>query len=105
MPASVLAACSAIGGEPTQGFQGNWVVALPIDGGPVCKDISYLGTDSATCYVSLDLTANGIALTNGTGTADEEECRTGSYPMANPGVNTPGHWDAALHLYLPAGTS
>ena len=102
--AQALAECRAIGGNPVEG-QDNWYILGPTYIDPTCKDIPYLGPDGATYYINLpigpdSIEAAVIAYPGGTFSATEQECDSGDYPEANPGVNTPGHWSAALGLCL-----
>jgi hypothetical protein len=46
--------------------------------------------------VELQPSAAGVAAT-------EQECASGSYLGANPGVGTPGRWNASLQLCQPTG--
>jgi hypothetical protein len=104
VPAAAIADCAEIGGSPRQGGWDKLYIAGPTYLDPACLDVPYIGTDGMTYYVDLPLGSSGPEPVNMRGTtASEEECRTGSYPMANPGVNTPGSWDAALGLCLLGG--
>jgi hypothetical protein len=81
-------ACAAVGGQLA---------------GLSCQNVPYLGSDGATYYLTLAVSSHGAleqASTAGSGST-EAECRSGQYPDANPGVGSPGHWDAQLGLCLP----
>jgi hypothetical protein len=110
VPASVIAACSRIGGTPVEG-QDNWYILGPTYLNPECKNVPYLGPDGETYYDDFPLTDSGISSTDiygnsaatafGGTAATESECNSGNYPEANPGVDTPGNWDPNIGLCLP----
>ena len=110
VPASVLAACSRIGGTSVEG-QDNWYILGPTYLNPECKNVPYIGPDGETYYDSFPLTQSEVSTTDvyGNSTASflkgnaatKNECATGQYPEANPGVNSPGYWDSQLGLCLP----
>lgn len=110
VPATVIAACSRIGGTPAEG-QDNWYILGPTYISPQCKNVPYIGPDGETYYDTFPLTQSGVASTDiyGNSTASflkgnaatQTECITGQYPEANPGVDFPGVWDSSLGLCLP----
>jgi hypothetical protein len=110
VPATVLAACSRIGGTPVEG-QDNWYILGPTYIDPQCDNVPYIGPDGETYYDTFPLTQSGLSSTDiyGSSTASslggtaatKSECATGQYPDANPGVDSPGVWDSALGLCLP----
>jgi len=110
VPATVIAACSRIGGAPVEG-QDNWYILGPTYLNPECKNVPYIGPDGETYYDDFPLTDSGISPTDVYGytaatafdgtAATESECNSGNYPEANPGVDTPGNWDSSIGICLP----
>jgi hypothetical protein len=101
VPTAALTACSRIGGEPRQGGQDNGYILGPTYLNPACLNVPYIGTDGQTYYVNLPLNESGpVGIGSVTGAANETECHTGDYPMANPGVISSGNWSVQLDLCL-----
>jgi hypothetical protein len=99
VPASAQAACTALGGVNDLGstIYGN---------APYCYNVPYIGTDGTQYLDSFPYTVSGVSTTDiygnppghVVGAATQQECVSGDYPMANPGVNTPGVWTARMEL-------
>jgi len=106
MPVANPSQCAALGGE--FGRAGNLAHDFTgiLVGTPSCINIPYIGTDGMTYRFepvgyTLDGSLDKRGLnTNGTG-ATAAECRSGHYPMANPGVDNPGKWNNAYGFCTP----
>jgi hypothetical protein len=79
-------------------------------GGPqdtACQNVSYLGSDDASYYVTINFTANGTPQPagSGTGTATQAECSRGYYPDQSAGQTSqpPGNWSSVLGICLTKG--
>jgi hypothetical protein len=97
-------ACDQLGGSP---FSGNSNYA----DSAVCEDVPYIGSDGAKYRDNFPFTALGVSTTDiygnppgslaGGFSATRQECQSGDYPEANPGVNTPGVWNSQFELCQP----
>jgi hypothetical protein len=92
VPAPVVAECQTAGGDPRPG-----------DDPPECLHVPYVGTDGSRYYIEVGMSAAGLIPPDLTGdfAANQTECISGQYPMANPGKNTPGEWEPAIGLCKP----
>ena len=99
VPASAQAACTALGGVNDLG-------STVYGNDPYCYNVSYIGTDGTQYLDSFPYTVSSVSTTdiygnspgNVVGAATRQECASGNYPMANPGVNTPGVWNTSMEL-------
>jgi hypothetical protein len=101
VPASAQAACTALGGVNDLGstIYGN---------APMCYDVTYIDSDGSSYDDNFPYTVSGVSTTDIYGnppghiaSTTRQECLSGDYPDANPGVNTPGVWNSQFELCLP----
>ena len=98
------AGCVADGGQAVWDYAGEPVYPGP-PSDPVCRNVPYIGTDGMTYYLlNVAWPPAGPLDTSGSYAATQAECDTGSYPDANPGVNAPGQWNAALGICQPGSS-
>jgi hypothetical protein len=107
------AACASFGGDWTgpgsDSFTASNGLSFDITSGPEaasCSNVSYLGTDDSTYWITVQFSGDGtpqyIGSASVTG-ATQSECRRGYYPDQSAGQTSqpPGTWSSVLGLCLP----
>ncbi len=106
-PASVAQSSSSIPPPPGPCTAVGGTTAEDLNGGPICTQIPYLGTDDQTYYTTVPVNADGSLQAAGnvddSVTATQDECTRGWYPEyqgIGPTYAAPGHWNSSVGLCL-----